>query len=104
MPYLLSRTKATGAQFEKVSKTDRRDISELIGHGAAADNDADPEDEGKGGAEFRSRRRPTRGIPLRHSRIKQLLIRCRIDPEQQQEDQLRAEERITVSLAGLSDQ
>src|SRR3974377_1467883 len=107
MPYLLSRTKTNGAQFDHDCNRRRSaiaDISELISHGAAEKNDAEPEEQRKGSEEFRARRCSSGRIPLRHFREKHFLIRRGIDPQQQKKDQFCAEERIAVSLAGLSDQ
>src|SRR2546425_11754080 len=42
IPYLLSRTNTTGAQLEKDCRIARRDISELVRHGAAADDHGQP--------------------------------------------------------------
>src|SRR5580698_8984375 len=101
MPYLLSRMRTIGAQFETDSRRGRRDISELISHGAAANNGADPEGKRKRGAELRAWRGAAGRIPVCHFRIQQFLIQGGIDSRQQKEDQLRPEERIPVSLSGL---
>src|SRR3954469_20554810 len=101
MPYLLSLTKTMGPQVEHACSAETKDTSELVSHRPAADDHGDPDDQRQSGTDLRACRRSTHGFPLRHLRIEPELIDGSIDPQHQEQDQLRPEERIPICFASL---